>query len=172
MIEPTIRLRSRRCSLRSDQRGKPTRLATSATDFQTDRPALSVGAAAGPSRRPGKAPGHGWACRAADLIEPTINSIMPVRPPAPTSIVSESGDPSSRLQHRLSSSPCPRHGWACRAADLIEPTINSVMSVRHQGPRRGIQVQGPEQSTSAPTIQPSLSVRLQGIGPSSKLHPD
>ena len=38
------------------QRGKPTRLATQATDFQTDRSALSVGAAAGPSHQPGRSP--------------------------------------------------------------------------------------------------------------------
>ena len=40
--------------------------------FQTDHPALSVGAAPGPFYRPGKAPGT----RAADLIEKTINSII------------------------------------------------------------------------------------------------
>ena len=57
--------------------------------------ALSVGASPGPFYLPGKAPGHGWACRAADLIEKTINSIISARPPGPTGIVSESGDPST-----------------------------------------------------------------------------
>ena len=38
--------------------------------------ALPVSAAAGPSHQPGKSPEHGWACRAADLIQPTIISIL------------------------------------------------------------------------------------------------
>ena len=49
------------------------------------------------------------------------------------------------------------------------------MSVRPPGPPAwyyGIRVQGPEQSTSAPTIQPSPWVRLPGSGSSSRLHPD
>ena len=38
---------------------------------QTNYLALPVGAAAGPSHQQGKVPEHGWACRAADLFEPT-----------------------------------------------------------------------------------------------------
>ena len=50
-----------------------------AASFITDYLVLPVGAATGPSHQPGKAsePGSGWACRAAaDLIEPTIDSIL------------------------------------------------------------------------------------------------
>ena len=83
-----------------------------AADFITDYIALPVGAAAGLSQQPGKAPERGWACRAADLIEPTYqrDSVMSAHgaTSAPTGgVVSESGDPSTRLQHQ----PSNLHSW-------------------------------------------------------------
>ena len=49
---------------------------------RNDYLALPVGAAAGPSHQPGKAPEHGWACRAADY--PTQAPVGAA--PGPTSV--------------------------------------------------------------------------------------
>ena len=78
-----------------------------AAGFVTDSIVLPVGAAAGPSHQPGKALEDSWDGRAADLIEPIIDSIL------------------SRCGYRPLSpaDKAPEHGWACRAADLIEFTI-------------------------------------------------
>ena len=56
---------------------------------RTDYLALPVGPAAGPSHQTGEAPEHGWACRAADLIEPSIQLLSSRCRPRSTSVESQ-----------------------------------------------------------------------------------